>query len=252
MSPELHPVAAVGFGRAADAYERGRPGFPREAVELVVDRLELRPGRSVMDLAAGTGKFTAELAPTGARVIAVEPVAAMRTSLAAALPSVSTIGGVAEAIPLADASVDAATAAQAFHWFEPDAAIAELHRVLRPDAGLALVWNVRDETVPLQASLTELMEPHRAGTPAHRGDAWRAVFDASDRFTSLERSSFRYEQRTTPQGVVDRVLSVSFIAALEPAEQGLVVERVRALVEGRREIVLPYRTDVWLAWRLGP
>ncbi|HEY7478667.1 MAG TPA: class I SAM-dependent methyltransferase [Actinomycetota bacterium] len=251
MSPEVHPAAAVGFGRSADAYERGRPGFPMDAIGLVADRLGLRPGVTVLDLGAGTGKLSADLRATGATVLALEPVAAMRAALVASLPDVVAIGGVAERVPLADGCLDAAAAAQAFHWFDPDATIRELHRVLRPDGGLGLVWNVRDEDDPLQASLSGIVAPHRGDAPAYRGARWRDVFADSELFRPLERSSFRHEQRLSADGVVDRIGSISFIAALDPPERDVVTAQVRHLLGRRTEVVLPYRTDVWITRRAG-
>src|SRR5579864_1054082 len=108
---ELHP-ATRGFGLAADLYERGRPDYPAPAIAWLVERLDLRPGRTVVDLAAGTGKLTRLLVPSGAEVIAVEPIAEMR----AKIENLRVLEGTAEAIPLADASVDAVTVGQAFHW----------------------------------------------------------------------------------------------------------------------------------------
>jgi SAM-dependent methyltransferase len=247
----VHQAASRGFQAAADAYERGRPGYPAEAVGALVAALGIAPGRTVLDLAAGTGKLTRDLTATGAEVIAVEPVEAMRRKLAAFAPAARVFAGTAEAIPVGDASVDAVTIAQAFHWFDARAAIEEIHRVLRPGGRLALVWNVRDEVVGWVHGLTAIIEPHRGDTPTHRSGAWRRSLDRSARFSSLQRHTFRYEQRLTPDEVVDRVASVSFIAALPPGEYETVAGQVRALLahdpqtRGLDEIVLPYRTDVY-------
>src|SRR5581483_4114059 len=123
---DLHP-AARGFGSAADAYERGRPDYPAAAIDFLVDRLELGPGRVVLDLAAGTGKLTRLLVPTGADVIAVEPIEEMRAKIEGA----RTLEGTAEAIPLPDSSFAAVTVAQAFHWCRAEEAVRDIRRVLR-------------------------------------------------------------------------------------------------------------------------
>ena len=104
----------------ADVYERARPEYPAEAVDWIAAKLDLRPGRTVLDLGAGTGKLTRALIPTGARVIAVEPGDAMRAELERAVPSALALRGSAEAIPLGDNTVDAITVGQAFHWFRHD------------------------------------------------------------------------------------------------------------------------------------
>ena len=132
----IHEAAARGFAQAVDAYERGRPGYPPEAVERLCEAVGIGPGRAVLDLAAGTGKLTRLLVPTGAELVAVEPVEQMRAALARALPEVTALAGTAEDVPLPAASVDAVVAGSAFHWFRGEEALAEIHRVLRPDGRL--------------------------------------------------------------------------------------------------------------------
>jgi SAM-dependent methyltransferase len=247
---EIHD-AAQGFAQATAAYERGRPTYPSGAAERLQRELRLRPGRVVLDLAAGTGKLTALLVGTGAAVIAVEPVAAMRGVLERALPGVRALPGTAEAIPLAGAAVDAVAVGQAFHWFRGDEALAEIHRVLRPGGGLGLVWNVRDTSVPWMARLTEIMEPHRGDAPTQRTGVWREAFERTRLFRPLKHSALHHRHHLTPEGVVARVASVSFVAALPEAEREGVLAEVRELVatdpltRGRAEVVLPYRTDVF-------
>lgn len=163
---ELHP-ATRGFA-AAGVYERGRPGYPAAAVQRMVERLELRPGRTVLDLAAGTGKLTRLLVPTGANVIAVEPLLEMRAELERRVPRVAALAGTAERIPLDDAYVDAVTVASAFHWFDAERALREIRRVLRPGGGVALLWNARDERDPVQAALTGIVAPLRGDAPDRR------------------------------------------------------------------------------------
>jgi ubiquinone/menaquinone biosynthesis C-methylase UbiE len=165
-----HP-AAPSFARAAEAYERARPGYAPAAVAYLVQQLELRPGRVVLDLGAGTGKLARQLLASGAHVIAVEPLAEMR----ALVPEgIEALDGRAEAIPLQDASVDAVTVAQAFHWFDEDAARAEIRRVLRPGGALALVSNRRDGSDPLTRAFDETLERHRAHGPLEPPPAGRA------------------------------------------------------------------------------
>src|SRR5258708_876129 len=123
---DVNPVSAAGFGRAADAYERSRPTYPADAVARLAAELEIVPGRRVLDLAAGTGKFTRLLAALGADLVAVEPSAAMRAEFALVLPDIPLHEGTAEHIPLGDDAVDAVVVAQAFHWFNAPTALAEI------------------------------------------------------------------------------------------------------------------------------
>jgi SAM-dependent methyltransferase len=242
----LHP-AARGFARSAEAYERGRPGYPPAAVDFLAARLGLAPGRTVVDLAAGTGKLTRSLLATGAEVVAVEPLAEMRAALPA---GVRALEGTAESIPLPGAAADAVTVAQAFHWFDGDAALAEIHRVLRPGGALALVWNRRRMDDPLNRAVEELLAPHRGGTPALRTNAWRAAFERTSLFGPVEEAVFPNEQSLDADGLADRVASTSFIAALDEAERSSVIAAVRALV-GDGPVTIRHDTEVYVSERLG-
>jgi SAM-dependent methyltransferase len=181
----------------------------------------------------------------------VEPVEGMRGVLAADLPEVEALDGRAEALPLEDASVDAAVVAQAFHWFDGAAALQELHRVLRPGSTLAIVWNVRDDDRSFfWARLTEVIAPYRGTTPSHRSMSWRP-FQTTYLFSPIETRSFPYRPETTRDRTVDRVLSTSFIATLPLEERETVRARVLRLLDEDPEIgpgvdrfALPYRTDV--------
>jgi SAM-dependent methyltransferase len=247
----IHEAAARGFARAAVEYERGRPAYPPAAIRRLAEAVGIGAGRVVLDLAAGTGKLTRLLAETGADLVAVEPVAEMRAALERSLPDATVLAGTAEAIPLPDASTDAVVVGSAFHWFRGDEALAEIHRVLRPGGALGLAWNARDESVPWVAELTAIMEPHRGSAPRYRPGAWREAFARSALFTPLEHAEFAHVHLLEPEGVVARVASVSFIAALPEDVRADVLDRVRALLardpatRGRTLVELPYRTDVF-------
>lgn len=246
----------MAFDRAGAEYERGRPGYPEAAVERLVAELELGPGRTVLDLAAGTGKLTRLLVPAGARVIAVEPAAGMRRRMEEELPAVVALDGTAEQIPLGDASVDGVVVAQAFHWFDGVAALTEIHRVLRSQGRLALIWNGRDEHEPWQVDLSAIMEPHRGDAPRYLGGIWRRAFEKTELFTPLRHERFSHVQELEPDGVVDRVTSVSFIAALPEDARAAVAAEVRELLashpatQGRSTLSLLYLTDLFLCDRV--
>jgi SAM-dependent methyltransferase len=252
----IHESAARGFARASDDYERGRPSYAEEVVACLAEALGLRPGRRVLDLAAGTGKLTRALAPTGADLVAVEPVDEMRAKISESLPEAEVLNGTAESIPLPDEAVDAVTVGQAFHWFRGDDALAEIHRVLRPGGRLALVWNGRDDRASWVAGLSKIMEAYRGDAPAYRGSPWRKAFQRTKLFTPLEHRRFRLEHELDREGVVARVSSVSFIAALPDDERETVAGRVRELLDedpatrGRDRLVFPYKSDVFWCERL--
>jgi SAM-dependent methyltransferase len=145
--------------------------------------------------------------------------------------------------------VDGVVVAQAFHWFDGPRALAELARVLRPGGGLAVIFNVRDVRDPVQAALERVWEPYRGDTPTHRTGAWQRAFEPADRFTPLAHQFFRNEQRASADQLVDRVVSVSFIATLDEAQRAAVGAEVQTMLADRGEVVLPYRTDVFWAER---
>jgi SAM-dependent methyltransferase len=234
-APSVHPWAEGGFGRAADAYERGRPDYPPAAVDFLAKRFGLGPGSVVVDLGAGTGKLSRQLAATGARVVAVEPVAAMRALIP---PGIEAVDGTAEAIPCDSRTVDAVTCAQAFHWFEPGAALTEIHRVLRTGGGLAIVTNVRDESDPLQRGFLDVLGRHRA----HPSLAAPRRLDS--RFAPPQRHRFPHVHRLDAEGFVAQAASESSIALLDDETRATALRDFGALVAGRDEIELHYLTEV--------
>lgn len=240
---EIHG-AATAFEGVADRYERGRPDYPTDAVRFLVAALALGPGTTVVDLAAGTGKLTRLLLPARARVLAVEPVAAMRRVLAATVPDAEVLDGTAEHMPLADATADACTVGQAFHWFRGEEALAEIHRVLRPGGRLGLIWNRRDLSDPLQARLDRVIDRYRGDTPTPATGAWRHAFAASSAFGAMTEEHFAMEQVLDEEGLVDRVLSVSFVAALAEPLRREVAGELRAIAREQGGVVtLAYVTD---------
>jgi len=240
----IHP-AAEGFDHSASDYERGRPNYPPAAVNWLVAQLGIGRQQVLVDLAAGTGKLTRLLLASGARVTAVEPVAGMRRTLAAALSGVEVVDGTAESMPLPDAVADAVTVGQAFHWFRASQALAEIHRVLRPGGGLGLVWNRRDLAQPLQAALHDVVDRYRGDTPSHASVDWRRSLSTSSLFGPIVEAHFPMEQELDADGLVARGLSISFIALLPEATRGAVAAELRRIAdEATGPLVLRYVTEV--------
>jgi SAM-dependent methyltransferase len=243
----LHDTARRGFASAAGVYEESRPGYPDEAVAWLAEQLGLGAGTTVVDLAAGTGKLTRQLTSTGATVIAVEPVDEMRAVLRRTAPAAHARPGTAEQTGLPDESADAVTVAQAFHWFDGPAALAEIHRILRPAGRLALVWNVRDLDHPTQRAVEELFAPYRGDTPSHRSGRWRRALDETALFRRAARRDFPIVQLLDADSLVRRVASTSFIADLTQNERTRVLERARAIAARLPErFDFPYMTEIEL------
>ena len=246
----VHAVARLGFGREAQAYERSRPSYPPEAVAWLVRHLRLARGATVADVAAGTGKLTRLLVPTGARILAMEPVPGMRKVMQQVLPATPVVAGTAEAMPLRASCLDAVCVAQAFHWFDAEAAFAELARVLRRGGRVGILWNARDRSVEWVDRAWAIMDRVERAAPWRDHEHWRqSAFGERAHFGPLRTATFRHEHPTTPEGVVDRIRGVSHVAALEPRQQERVLDEVRELLathpetRGRRELRIPYRVD---------
>jgi SAM-dependent methyltransferase len=253
----VHEVAASGFSDPAD-YEAARPSYPPDAVAWFVDNLRIAPGAVVADVAAGTGKLTRLLVPSGADVVAIEPVTGMRNSFRQVLPGVPLVAGTAEALPLAPRSLDAMTVAQAWHWFDHDRAIGEVARVLKRGGRLGLVWNARDRTEPWVDEVWSIIDRVEKRAPWRDHENWRdsALHRPMPGFGEVHEAEFRQAQATTPEGVLQRVASVSHVAVLPPAEQQQVLDEVRQLlarhpaVRGRESVQITYRVDCFWAERL--
>jgi SAM-dependent methyltransferase len=248
---DVHSAASHGFAKGAETYQRGRPDYPPELLAWLGDALRLGSGRTVVELGAGTGKFTRLLARSGVDILAVEPVDAMRAELAAALPGIVSIAGTAQAIPVADERADAVLCAQSFHWFASTAALEEIHRVLRPRGKLGLVWNVRDDSVDWVAAITRLIAPYEGDAPRFGTGAWRQPFDGP-LFTDLIETRMNHRHVGPPREVVlDRFMSVSFIAALADREQAKVRREIETLLsthpalKGRQSVEMPYITRAY-------
>jgi SAM-dependent methyltransferase len=252
----IHTSAATGFAAKADRYVRGRPDYPEDIIPWLQNRLGLKEGKIALDLGAGTGKFTAYLVKTGARVTAVEPVQQMREQLRLKLPDIDVRDGTAVSIPLPDASVDAVTCAQAFHWFATRQALTEICRVLKPGGKLGLIWNMRDETVDWIAKLTHIITPYEGDTPRFAKSTWREAFPF-DGLSVLQEDRFPHHHTGSPEDVIiDRIRSTSFIAALPADEEAKVVAQLRALIAttptlaGKDVVSVPYTTAAFWAEKI--
>jgi ubiquinone/menaquinone biosynthesis C-methylase UbiE len=244
----IHHIAARGFEAAAKAYVEGRPEYPPEIETWLTHDLGLSAGKSALDLAAGTGKFSPRLMATEATVTAVEPVQAMLDELIRRYPEMDAKRGTAQNIPLEDASMDAVLSAQAFHWFANAEALREIHRVLKPGGSLGLVWNVRDESVPWVAALSRIMKPFEGDAPRYHSQQWRRVFPAEGFSPLIEKRFVNFHTGPPEKVIIERILSVSFMAALQPVAKEQVKAQLREVIAsypeltGKAQVTFPYET----------
>lgn len=240
------------FGRAADAYQRGRPEYPADAVAWLLG--PVRSGGAalrVADVGAGTGKLTAALRSAGVAPIAVDPDPAMLAALRDRLRDVPTHAGTAEALPLPDASLDAAVLGQAWHWVDPAAGSAEIGRAVRPGGILGLIWNVRDESAPDVAAMTAVIGASNAERLLASGGP---VVGAP--FGPLERRTWSWSRTVDRKTLIDLAHSRSSYITADRAERnrvdgGLagVLDRLGAV--GAAAVRLPYLTHAFRAVRAG-
>ncbi|MFV8166073.1 class I SAM-dependent methyltransferase [Mycobacterium sp. 134] len=209
---------SLSFGSEAAAYERGRPSYPPETIDWLLPD----GAQDVLDLGAGTGKLTTRLVERGLDVIAVDPIPEMLELLTNSLPDTPALLGTAEEIPLADNSVDAVLVAQAWHWFDPERAVKEVSRVLRPGGRLGLVWNTRDERSGWVKDLGRIIGPEH--------DPFNNEVTLAEPFGEIERHQVEWTSYLTPQALIDLVASRSYCITSPEQVRTRTLEQVRELL----------------------
>lgn len=220
---------ARSFGATAAAYAEHRPDYPADGIRWGLAAASGRVTR-VLDLAAGTGKLTGGLLALGFEVTAVEPDAEMLAELAARFPAARALVGTAERIPVPDGSVDAVTVGQAFHWFDRDAALAEIARVLRPGGALAAFWNREDASVGWVAD----MRPTARSSVTQSWSSDYETFDGAD-FTTGEKQEFPHTHRRTADSLTATIGTQSHTLVVSDEERAAVLGRVHDYLSTRPE-----------------
>ena len=232
---------ALSFAAVSDAYDRGRPSYPAEAVEWLTGREPL----TVVELGAGTGKLTDRLVELRHDVLATDPLEEMLRHLRLRHPDLRVATAPAEAVPVATRTVDVVVAAQAFHWFDTERALREAARMLKPEGRIALVWNERDERIPWVRKLGRLIDGRQE--PIDPTD----VLVSSKLFGYVEEESFRFWQPLRREDLRDLVCSRSNVAILEPTERERLLRKVDALFDeydrGPAGLLMPYVTRCFRA-----
>ncbi len=217
---------ARSFGDLADDYDRARPSYPIEAVRWLVGASPLE----VVDLGAGTGRLAAVLVEAGHRVVAVEPLAALRDKLAAGVPEARLLSGSAEDIPLPGGSADAVLVAQAFHWFDVEPALAEIGRVLRPGGTAGLLWNFRENSQDWMRELAAIAGQNELP------EGWPTRLEALPQVARIERRDFALEHVIDREGSLALVRSWSYVASRPEQERQDVLRRVGELWDRHPEL----------------
>jgi SAM-dependent methyltransferase len=228
------PDPALSFGAVADAYDRARPSYPPAAVEWLTGA----GPSTVVELGAGTGKLTDRLVELGHDLLVTDLSDAMLDYVRARHPDLRVVTAPAEAVPVATRSVDTVVAAQAFHWFDTDAALREAARMLKPEGRIALVWNVRDERIPWVRRLGRII-----GDSASFEDPAETLV-ASRHFGYVETATFKHWTPMRRDVLRDLVRSRSNVAVMDPSARDRLLRKVDALFDeydrGPDGLMLPY------------
>lgn len=255
----LHWSAFTGYLRNADAYSRGRPGYPPEINDWLRTTLQIKHHSEVLDLGAGTGKFTQRLVDLGAHVTAVEPIKEMRDKFKERWPDIEVIEATAQQMPqVRSGSIDAVVCAHSFHWFATEEAMKEIHRVLKPGGRLGLIWNLRDASVDWVGQLAAIVSAEAGDNPRYYSGDWRKVFPYAGFSLSTEKH-FPHLHTGSPEDVIiNRIKSISFIASKTPEEQAVIFDKVRHLIAthpalaNKESISVPYDTVAYHAAKILP
>lgn len=249
MTHSFHPAAQNGFSSVAKLYQDVRPNYPQDIISWLSQDLQLNEHSKAIDLGAGTGKFLDYLEQTNASIIAVEPIAEMLEQLKIVHPEVQTQQAFSHDIQMISTSVDAILCAQSFHWFANIETLNEIHRLLKPQAHLGLVWNQRDVSVDWVKALADFIANYETDTPRFHSQEWQNVFHKQNLFQFVSEKKFLHCQTGTVENVVSkRLLSTSFIAAMPKQQQQELKLRFEEIVErftGKKpqdEITFPYVT----------
>ena len=249
MTQSLHPSAQKGFSLGAELYQQVRPSYPPEILVWLQDQLKVSENSTVIDLGSGTGKFLPFVLQTQAKVIAVEPVTAMREQLEQRYSTVECLQTSSDQLLVKDESINAIICAQSFHWFSNIETLKEMYRVLIPSGHLGLVWNQRDITVDWVKALADEIARFEADTPRYHSEKWKQVFEQQQLFQFNGLQTFQLQHTGTVEQVVSkRLLSTSFIAAMPEHQQQQLKARFEQIVfdftglSTQDQIDFPYTT----------
>jgi ubiquinone/menaquinone biosynthesis C-methylase UbiE len=232
---------ARSFGSVAEAYDRGRPAYPADAVAWLAGG----EARVVLELGAGTGKLTRGLVDQGHAVFATEPDEAMLAVLRERVPEVSAKVATAEEIPANDRSVDVVVVAQAFHWFDHEAALPEIARVLKPGGHVSLVWNSRDERIPWVRRMGDILGRQDLDTSSSEHLVHSGLFGF------MEEATFKHWQEVNRESILDMARSRSSFAVMDDEERERHLAEVLAFYDdfgrGMDGMQIPYVTRCYRA-----
>jgi SAM-dependent methyltransferase len=240
---------ATSFGSVAEDYDRYRPAPPSQSADWL-----LPPGaRRVADLCAGTGGFSRVLAPRVAQVIAIELDPRMAAVLAARSAGVQVVNARGEALPIGTGSLDAVVVSSGWHWLDPELAVPEIARVLRPGGVLGVVWNGPARQIEW---VDELLSGNREAAAGRVRPGHVLSIPDGQPFSPPEGHTIEWTLPRSPSQLVGLAGTYSRVIVQGPEERQAVARRAAAVLErdpmlrDRARIELPMRARCWRAVRL--
>ena len=241
----LRDVRARSFGSIAEHYARYRPAPPPDAVDWILPK----PCEMALDLGAGTGALTAQVASRSSHVVAAEPDPGMRAVLVRQVTQAGVVGAVAEAIPLRSGCMDAVVASSAWHWMQHEVALVEVARVLHSGGSLGVLWNSVDRSIDW---VVAMFGPRRAISEEDRGspdsrrpldpdlepsthDHHRLELPDSAPFHDLESKVVEWSKSLTVDEIVGLAGTYSRVIVLSEQRKSALLERARRLAVDRLE-----------------
>jgi ubiquinone/menaquinone biosynthesis C-methylase UbiE len=241
------------FSNRVDMYMKYRPSYPKEAIDYLYGIVGLRSQCEVADIGAGTGIFSSLLLERGSHVTAVEPNQAMREASEKVLGGdihFRAVSGTAEGTGLPDRSVDFIVCAQAFHWFNRDAAQSEFRRILKADGKAVLIWNSRlTQGTPFLEAYEQLLQTY--GTDyaklKHKNIS-REALSSFFKKGKLQEARFINRQIFDFEGLRGRLLSSSYIPVVgHPSYEPMMADlkQLFDLTEVDGHVFFDYETEVF-------
>lgn len=242
------------FSARAKLYSKARPGYPQSALDYIMVHCHLDKGSKLADLGAGTGISARAFADQGCHVTAVEPNDSMLNEAVAHddyKKQISYVKATAENSTLPDQTYDAVVCAQAFHWFNPELALKEFQRILKPGGWVVLIWNERDESDPFTRQYGDLLRtlPDTSSVEGSRGSAGQALL-VSDTFTEKGKSEFQNQQILDLDLFLGRAFSASYAPDPDSPEALMFEEKLRRIFETfclDEQVTMKYVCSVYTA-----
>lgn len=237
MVSQANAISQASYDSNHELYDKYRPGYIEDAVNKVIEVCKLSKSSTVVEVAAGTGKFTNELVQRpGAKIIAVEPSKGMIDTFRKNFPDIEAIQASSYSIPLATGSADAIIVAQGFHWFATHESLSEFHRILKPGGVFCCIWNYEDFDAlsgdNWQFRTVKYCHSFDKGVPQYNHMKWPLAFENQNWFGPYNEAKFPYDKVIPSRDYYWSQWSTrSYLTALGPEQLSLFHQKFEAIMD---------------------